>query len=66
MTTTPADMSCESNLDPDCLWDDAKAPTTRRVDWDMFGIWTFTAFSFTALYFAFFLLAAKCDGTWPL
>ena len=35
---------------------------SHRLDWDLLAIWIFVAISFTALFFAGYLILAKCQG----
>jgi hypothetical protein len=33
-----------------------------RLNWEMFALWTFVVFSFAALFFAGYVIWAKCQG----
>ena len=34
--------------------------------WELFALLSFVVFSFAALFFCFYVISAKCRGTWPL
>ena len=46
----------------------ASAPSgtrPRREGLELFAIWSYVVFSFAALFFALYVIWAKCQGNWP-
>ena len=46
---------------------DAASPAdeVRSNKWELFTIWSSVVLSFAGLFFCFYVISAKCRGTWP-
>ena len=46
---------------------DAASPAdeVRRNKWELFALMSFIVLSFGGLFFCFYVIMAKCRGTWP-
>ena len=38
----------------------------RSTKWELFAIGAYVVFNFAGLFFCFYVILAKCRGTWPL
>jgi hypothetical protein len=62
LPATKASERCSIESDRECV----QSPnSSSHLDWTMIAVWGFVVFSFAALFFCFWAIAARCNGGWP-